>query len=179
MATTRRQLIDQIGAERQIWRSLVDEVGRDRMDEPGPMGSWTFKDLVSHLAGWRNRRLDQLEAAVRGTPNPPTPWPAELDDDDSINEWIRRRDEHRTVDDLLADYDRSFDRLTAVFTALRDDVLTDPGYFPWMEGVPAIEGDYFGHLHDEHEPSIRAWLASRRDRGGSVEASRSAARSST
>jgi hypothetical protein len=28
MPTTRRQLIDRIAAEKQVWRSLVDEVGR-------------------------------------------------------------------------------------------------------------------------------------------------------
>jgi hypothetical protein len=30
-----------------------------------------------------------------------------------------------------------------------------------MEGESLAETDLFGHLHDEHMPSIRAWLATR------------------
>jgi hypothetical protein len=27
--------------EQAHWRALVDEVGHDRMEQPGPMGEWT------------------------------------------------------------------------------------------------------------------------------------------
>jgi uncharacterized protein (TIGR03083 family) len=161
MTKTREQVLDEIRREQAAWRTLVDEVGRDRMDEPGPMGVWTFRDLVGHLAGWRNRRLGLLEAKVRGEPDPGPPWPPGLDDDDRINAWIREHDAGRTTNDLLADYDRSFDRLAAVFRDLPDEVLSDRNAFSWMEGTAPIDGDWFAHLHDEHEPSIRAWLAER------------------
>src|SRR5262245_32043991 len=111
---TRAQLLQEIHDEQRLWRDLVAEVGRDRMDQPGPMGEWTFKDLASHLAGWRNRTLARLEAAAAGLPEPLAPWPSELKDDDPINEWIRERDRARSLDDVLADYDHSFDRLAAV-----------------------------------------------------------------
>src|ERR687884_707181 len=104
----RQDLVDKIRKEQRAWRDLVTEVGRDRMNEPGPMGAWTFKDLVSHLAGWRNRTLGRLEAAARGQPEPAAPWPAHMRDDDTINAWIRDRDRARSLDDVLADYDRSF-----------------------------------------------------------------------
>jgi hypothetical protein len=45
----RAAVLAHIDSERTIWRELVAEVGEDRMDEPGPMGDWTFKDLASHL----------------------------------------------------------------------------------------------------------------------------------
>jgi hypothetical protein len=37
---TKSETIAAIRADRLFWRSLVDEVGRHRMDEPGPMGDW-------------------------------------------------------------------------------------------------------------------------------------------
>ena len=43
--------------------------------------------------------------------------------------------------------------------ALSDEDLLTPGRFDWMEDKALIDGDFFGHLHEEHEPSIRAWLA--------------------
>jgi hypothetical protein len=159
----RDELIQRIHEEQRLWRELVAEVGRERMSEPGPMGEWTFKDLVSHLAGWRNRTLARLEAVARGRHTPADPWPSALTDDDAINAWIRDRDLDRSVDDLLADYDRSFERLAAVTAALPDDVLTAPGRFPWMGDIAFVDAPLFGHLHEEHEPAVRRWLRSRTD----------------
>ena len=156
--TQREELTARIRSEQRLWRELVAEVGHERMNEPGPMGEWTFKDLVSHLAGWRGRTLARLEAVAHGREIPPAPWPGELDDDDGINAWIRERDAHRSVDDLLADYDHSFDRLAAVVAALPDDALTARGRFPWMGDDALVEAPLFGHLHDEHEPAVREWL---------------------
>jgi len=160
----RKSLLERIRREQGLWRDLVRDVGRERMNEPGPMGAWTFQDLVSHLAGWRNRTLSRLEAAANGRAEPPAPWPAEMKDDDTINAWIREHDRARSLDDVLSDYDRSFDRLVAIATALPDDALTTPGRFGWMGDVALVDAPLFGHLHDEHEPAIRAWLASRKNR---------------
>jgi hypothetical protein len=90
-----------VRADRTFWRNLVDEVGRERMDEPGPMGEWSFKDLTAHLAAWRNCRIPMIEAIARGEPVPGTPWPAGMTDDDEINAWFQARDSRRTLDDIL------------------------------------------------------------------------------
>jgi len=155
------EVIARIAAERLIWRDLVAEVGADRMSEPGPMGDWTFKDLASHLLGWRNRMIDRLEAAADGRAEPPTPWPPGLDGDDEINHWIRARDLDRPVRDVLDDIDESYARVAKAVAALPLDLVTRAGVFPWLEGDALAETDLFGHLHDEHEASIRAWLADR------------------
>ncbi len=100
---------------------------------------------------------------ARGEPEPPAPWPRELDTDDTINAWINERSRGRSLADVLADARASYDRLAAVVRALPEDALVDPNRFAWAEGNaigPAIaSGMFFGHLHDEHEPDVRAWLA--------------------
>jgi hypothetical protein len=162
MTTSAKQEVGRkIRADRAFWRALRDDVGRDHMNEPGAMGDWTFKDLVSHLAGWRNRRIAQLEATARGGPEPSAPWPADFEDDETINAWIRERDRDRTLDDLLADYDATFERLAAAIEALPEPALIDANYFPWTDGSPLIEGDFGSHLHEDHAPSVREWLAKR------------------
>ena len=147
-----------IRADRETWRSLVADVGPERMDEPGPMGDWSFREMAGHLAGWRNHRIAQLEAAARGEPLPPSPWPAELEDDDDINDWIRERDRDRSAEDLVADYDESFERLASVIERMPEHIATDPGGIPWMEGDALVDGDFTSHLHDEHLPAVQAWL---------------------
>jgi hypothetical protein len=157
-SASRDRLIAHIRAERAWWANLVDEIGEERMTEPGPMGEWTFKDLAAHLLGWRDRTIARLEAAAAGREAPPPPWPRELDDDDSINGWIHERNAGRPVRDVLDDTDRSYERLATAIAALPEDLITRPDAFPWLEGEALADRKLFGHVHDEHEPGIRAWL---------------------
>jgi hypothetical protein len=157
---TRERVVAYIEAERAWWRDLVEEIGEERMTEPGPMGEWTFKDLAAHLLGWRERTIGRLEAAATGRPTPPNPWPAELDgDDDSVNDWIHERSRDRSVREVLSDIDRSYERLANAIAAIPEDVLKRPGALDWLGDQSLADLDPFSHVHDEHEPSIRAWLA--------------------
>ncbi len=153
-----REASARVREDQQFWRELVAEVGRDRMDEPGPMGEWTFRDLAAHLAAWRNVRIPVLEAAARNQPIPAPPWPAELDDDDDRNDWFQERDRDRSLDDVLEDYDRSFDRLAAAIEALPESLAHDPNAMEWTGGEAVVDLDFTEHLHVEHVPDIRAWL---------------------
>jgi hypothetical protein len=153
-----RAAAERVRADRQVWRDLVAEVGRVRMDEPGPMGEWTFKDLTAHLAAWRNTRIPMIEAIASGEPVPDPPWPAGMTDDDEINAWFQARDARRSLDDILDDYDRSFERLAAAIESLPAEAARDPNALPWAPGYIVVETDFTEHLHEEHMPSIRAWL---------------------
>ena len=155
----RADLVATVGRERGVWRDLVNEVGIERMTEPGPMGPWSFKDLAAHLFGWRERTLARLEAAADGREAPPPAWPPDLDDDDSINDWIQARSADQTVEQVLDDIDRSYERLATAIAALHEDLVTRTDALPWLDGEALADVDLFGHLHDEHLPSIRAWLA--------------------
>ena len=157
----RAELVATCEREREIWRELIREVGVDRMTEPGPMGPWSFKDLAAHLLGWRDRTIARLEAAADGRESPAPPWPTDLDDDDPINAWFQARSDGRSVRAVLDDVDRSYERLANAIAALPEDLVTRRDALPWMEGESLAETNLFGHLHDEHMPSIRAWLASR------------------
>lgn len=154
---TKSDLVSAIHADQQFWRGLVAEVGPDRLNEPGPMGEWTFGDLAGHLLGWRNRTISRLEAAGRGEPDPAPPWPAELDDDDEINAWIHEQHAGRSPEQNVADYDASYDRLVAAIEAIPEAKAHDAAAFPWI-GEPLVNVDFSGHLHDEHVASVRAWL---------------------
>ena len=157
----RDALVAKCEREREAWRALVDEVGVDRMTEPGPMGPWSFKDLAAHLLGWRDRTIARLEAVADAREAPLPPWPSDLEGDDSINDWIQAQSDGRSVRAVLEDVDRSYERLAAVLAALPEDLVTSRDALPWMESESLAETDLFGHLHDEHMPSIRTWLATR------------------
>ena len=159
---TKTDLLARIEEEREYWHRLIGKIDRDRMEEPGPMGEWTFKDLVAHLTGWRERTISRLEAAGRGDESPPTPWPAHLVEDDEINTWIQEQNHDRPVGDVLQAADTSYQRLASAVAALSEEDVTTPGRFSWMGDQALTEADFFGHLHEEHEPDIHAWIATLR-----------------
>ena len=160
---TRDELLKEIQTEHAAWRSLVDEVGEDRMDEPGPMGEWSFKDLAAHLTFWQDRMILHIKTGTE----PPAPWPAELADEndedswEAINAWIREQHHERSARDVLADADRSYERFAALIAAMPEDNLLTPGHYDAMGDKALIEANFFEHFHDEHEPAVREWLATR------------------
>lgn len=123
-----------IAAERAAWNDLVSAVGPNRMQEPGPMGEWSFRDLAAHLTGWRKRSIARLAAAGRGEAEPPSPWPADLTDVDEINDWIQEQAANRSAAEILAAEDASYAELSAAVQSLPADVLWDSTRFRWLEG---------------------------------------------
>lgn len=160
---TTGEVLAAIERERAAWEALLAEVGEQRMLEPGPMGDWTFKDLAAHLTGWRVRTLQRLEAAAHGQPEPAPVWPANLQSDDEINAWIQEVNEDRLLGEVIADSRESYARLAEIIQMLPAETLHNPTSFPWLGGQALGEaitnGALSGHLHEEHEPDIRAWLA--------------------
>jgi hypothetical protein len=149
-----------------IWDAIVAEVGEAGMERPGAAGEWTFKDVAGHLNGWRTRTVDRLEAATRDAEPSPPIWPADLSDEtdagvEAINHWLYERNRDRPAAEILAEASEQYQRMRAAVEAIPETDLVTPGRFPWLGDLPlsAVLAGSFEHLHEEHEPAIRAWLA--------------------
>lgn len=159
-------LLAQIERERALWEQLVAAVGEEQMLTPGATGPWTFKDVVAHLHGWRANTLVRLEAARQGQVPGAPPWPAHLDEEadvDLVNDWLYQANRDRPLRDVLDEYRLSFSLIRDAVSALSEQDLTAPDRYDWMQGKPlasVILGS-FEHLHEEHEPTLREWLARR------------------
>jgi hypothetical protein len=155
---TQAEQIAALRADQEFWRALAAEVGPARYAEPGPMGDWSFADMAGHLAGWRERTINRVLALARGEPEPAPPWgvePEGEDEVDKVNDWIRERHAGRSPEQLVADYDGSYDRLIAALEAIPAHLQT--AVVAWAD-EPLAEVDFTGHLHDEHVEPVRAWL---------------------
>lgn len=158
-------LLEQIDREQAFWQQLLAEIGERRMLESGATGDWTFKDVVAHLNGWRSITLAHLDAAQQGRAPAAPPWPADLDQDDDadldkINDWFYRASQDYALQAVLDEYSASFQHMRDAVTALSDRELTERNRYPWLEGYALgdVITSTFGHLHEEHEPALRAWL---------------------
>ena len=161
---TKDEVLVAFQAARREHEAFLAAIPRALMTVPGATGSWTVKDVIAHVAAWRRRTLARLEALQRGEPAPPPPWGAELAgaDDDAINAWIYAQTHDQPLDSVLADWSASFDRIAGLLAALPEADLFDPQRFPFLEGqalADAAGQGFLGHFREEHEPTLRAWLA--------------------
>ena len=158
----RRRLIERVLDEQRAWREVVDEVGMDRMDEPGPMGEWSFRDLAWHLLAWRERTIARLEAGAAGEPMPSDPWPDGTPGDDAVNDWMQEQGRGRPASQVLAAIDASFERLANALGRFPEEQLTSSDGLPGFEDIgAATEVDWVSHWHVEHEADVRRWLKER------------------
>ncbi len=163
----KQDFLDKFNQDRLRWDKLVSEVGESRMEIPGVMGEWTFKDVVAHLTGWRKRTVVRVHAGCGGQRHEPLPWPAEMGGDadvedetdpEPINQYIYTANRDRPLREVLEESHAVLDQLEKALAALPESAFEDAKCFGWLEGKPLGESDMLGHLHDEHEPDIYRWL---------------------
>lgn len=155
---SKQQLIEQIRQERAGWEALLAEIGEAQMTQPNTMGDWSFKDVLVHLTAWWQREVARLEAARRG--ERPAGHPSQPDVQ-VINQWTYEINKYRPLPVVLQQAQAAWQGLENAVQQLTEEELVEPGRFPWLEGQalgPGVLDGFFQHLHEEHEPLIRAWL---------------------
>jgi hypothetical protein len=160
------ELLTWLKDENQKWEAFLDQIGPARMEQPGVAGNWSIKDIIAHLTGWQPRLMANIQAAQRGEPEPPPPWPAELKNEDDINAWIYAANRGRSLQDVRDESRRVFEQYLAVIAGLPDEVrielLTLQGrvyHLVWLGEQRFPAGEFFYHFHQDHEPDMRAWVA--------------------
>jgi len=158
------ELLTELQEEYRQWEALLARISPQRMEQPGVAGYWSVKDIVAHLTGWRKRTVARLQAAQRGEPDAPPPWPAHLQTDDEINAWIYEANRDRPLGEVLDESRQVFQQLLAAIDSLPEDFLSNPASkYSWYAGHFPSAYDFFAHFHEEHEPDMRAWLARAED----------------
>jgi hypothetical protein len=167
-ATTKVQLQAILWRMRADLERLVAEAGPERMELPGVTGDWTLKDVIGHLTEWREWSVTRMEAAVKNE-EPTPPWGEGMEEEsdagvDQINEQFYAANRDRSVAEVLHDSRANFDRLEAALMALPEADLFDTARYPWLDGYAAVDIIHgsAGHLYEEHEPAITAFLTQNR-----------------
>ena len=143
---------------------MLAEVGEMRMVRPGVAGDWSMKDIVAHVTAYERGLVEWLEAASRGE----SVRFADFDhpDVDYRNALIFSGNCSRSLQEVLLESARAFQRLLKLVEALLEEELTDPDQTEWFvrprwnESRPlweCIADDSYRH-YQQHLPDIRAWL---------------------
>jgi hypothetical protein len=156
---SKQQLIAEIQQEHAQWQALLSEIGLERMELPGVTGDWTMKDSIAHLTTWWRREIALVEAVLRGERPPDHPPQAHVQ---IINQWVYLTNRDRPLQDVMRDAEDACRHMETTLHRVPEDLLFDPTRLAWLDGRalgPSILDNFVKHLHEEHEPMIRAWLA--------------------
>jgi hypothetical protein len=155
-------LLSWLKEENRQWEAFLDQIGPERMKQPGVAADWSIKDIIAHLAGWNRWLVDRFQAAQHGEAEPAPPWPPNLESEDEINSWIYETNRKRSLDEVMDESRRVMGELFAAIESLPEQVRiehVEPQFnLVWVGEERFLPGEFFDHFHDDHEADIRAWL---------------------
>jgi tetratricopeptide (TPR) repeat protein len=108
----------------------------------GAADCWSPKDTIGHLAEWKKRRAERLEAGAEGKA------PPDSEDFDRENAAIFHRYHSMGWDKVIQVSERAQSGLLRQLQALAEGDLLDPNRLPWQRGQPlwrSIVGSGYSH----------------------------------
>jgi hypothetical protein len=147
---TKDELLERIRSSKAELDAVLAEIPDDAMIGPHPMGEWSGKDQLAHLAAWH----DVLLARMRGIRDEEVlgidPDRYAAMDTDEVNSFLFERDAGMSLDDARTAFGRTYAEVVALVEATDGSVLAAP-YAGDADDVlmDSIAGDTFEH-YDEH-----------------------------
>lgn len=120
----RKILVSAHKAEQALWDSLSAE----EKGQPSSRDPWAAKDLLGHIAGWRQRNTSFLETVTAGG------IPTRFENTEEINQDIFARYEDKSFDEIQAEYRKATTALLKAFDQIDEDQLLDSELIEWMSG---------------------------------------------
>ena len=151
-------LLDKINSGYAALEALLNPLDETQMTRAGVNGSWSIKDVLTHLTAWQHAMVDRLQAVVRNE----KPALTDLTDEeiDRLNEQFYQEGKSRPLAEVQTDFRTTFLQIVEVVQALPWEDLADAHRFAWLNGTPLwryVAGDTYEH-YQEHIESIQEFL---------------------
>ncbi len=156
--TNKVALLEKMNCGFAAFQTLLAVLGEAQMTTAGVNGSWSIKDVLTHLTAWQRAMVDRLHAAVRNE----KPALTVLTDEeiDRLNEQFYQEGKSRPLAEVLTDFRTTYLQIVEVVQELPWEDLADEQRFAWLNGTPLwryIAGDTYEH-YQEHIESIQEIL---------------------
>lgn len=123
----------------------------EMMVASGALGGWSVKDLIAHFIAHEQRALGELRSALRGGPLPPDPG-------DDLNRRAVEASRWHALEDVRADWERSFKQLVTAVELLSDSDFDPAGGVVYVLG-DTIDGALANNSYEhyaEHLAEVQA-----------------------
>src|SRR3954470_23029526 len=121
-------LIELITRAQSDQRDLLAALSDDERAAVGTADHWSVKDIVLHMAFWKNRQLERLQAAARGE------TPVESDHYEQVNARVFEEWRERPWQAVIDEAERIFNALVAQVREFDPLALADPNRYAWQNG---------------------------------------------
>jgi uncharacterized protein (TIGR03083 family) len=153
---SKRDLLDKIRTARADLENALASLTDAQMIQPGILGDWSVKDILSHLIFWEQKMLHRIQTGIVPQPAPGETWDQMID---RMNDENYRATRDESLDAVRAEFQNSYAEALAFIGALSNEDLNDPEKYEFWRGEPIwkyMRGDTYEH-YQEHAAPIRAW----------------------
>ncbi len=142
----RDDLLRRAREEHTKLEALLATFSDEEQTRTGVTSDWAVKDHLAHLTWWEQRVIRMLG----GAPDPIDAIPGENKSEDDINAYVFAQNHARSLADVRAAFDASYQEMLQLIATAPDDDFTK--YHDW------ISGNSDSH-YDEHRQMFEAWRA--------------------
>jgi hypothetical protein len=120
----REILVSAHQAEYSLWEGLSPE----KKAQPSDMESWTAKDLIGHITGWRQRYTLFLQTIAKGE------VPSRFENGEEINIEIFKHYEPKPFQEIQAEYKSATQAFMQAYDSIQETQLLNSDLIEWMSG---------------------------------------------
>ncbi len=166
--TRKAQLLKDIYTERRRLENNLAVLNAEDMIRPGVTGIWSVKDIVAHLAAWEKLFLDWYFAGIQGRSPSITPVGMGHKAMNALNQHIYEENKGRNLDDILGEFQSSFQEIATVIEAIPEEDMFVHGRFSWTGKLTLA--DYIAGNTCSHyawaKSQIQKWLKRKASESG-------------
>lgn len=128
MSTFHKRLRKILLSAHEAEQSLWDGLSTEEKARPSNKESWSPKDLIGHIAGWRQRYADFLQTVAKGEA------PARYENGEEINLEIFHHYETLSFQAIRAEYESATQAFLGAFDKINEAQLINADLIEWMSG---------------------------------------------
>ena len=131
--TRKVDLLKDIQTERRRLDKTLSSLPEDQFMLPGVVGEWSIKDVLAHLAEWERLFLDWYRCGIEG--RSPDVQPAGMSKAaiDQLNQDFYARNRFRPLQDVLADFNASYQEIYQTIQAIPEADMFSSGRYAWTD----------------------------------------------
>jgi hypothetical protein len=160
---SKAELLKDIQVERRQLEKTLAVLSKEDLIQPGMIGEWSVKDVLSHLAAWEQLFLIWYESGLQGRIPDPNPVGMSTKAIDALNRQIFNQYRQHSLEDVLAKFQSSYEQIYgAILLIPEEEMFTVEGY-AWTGKLTLadyIAGNTCNHYHWA-KTKIRTWLKTR------------------
>lgn len=151
------ELLEALEASHEQFLALIEGVSQADLTQPGAVGEWSVKDVMSHLLIWEAETIKLLYVARLGR-KPATAHFKSVSDDEQNAVWYEQfkdREYEMVWNDFVSIRDQTLERISTY----SDADLNNPKLFPWLRGqsLSQLLESYLLQHEAEHIAALTAW----------------------